>query len=144
MIHIDEEYFIKICENSKSMFEASTKLKLHFNTFKRIALKLGCYKPNQSGKGTSKKFKSKISLNDILEGKHPQFQTFKLKNRLLKEGILENVCSVCGISNWNGMGLKMELDHIDGNRSNHELKNLRMICPNCHSQTDTYRGKNIK
>jgi 5-methylcytosine-specific restriction endonuclease McrA len=45
---------------------------------------------------------------------------------------------------WSDKKINMELDHIDGNRTNHKLENLRMLCPNCHSQTDTYRAKNIK
>ena len=143
MIKIDNEYFITVCNQSKSMAEASAKLKLHFNTFKRIATKLGCYIPNQSGKGTNKKSQEKIPLDDILNGKHPQFQTYKLKNKLLKQGILNNECSICGISELNNLKLNMELDHIDGNRFNHSLINLRLLCPNCHSQTDTYRAKNI-
>jgi 5-methylcytosine-specific restriction endonuclease McrA len=79
-----------------------------------------------------------------LDGKHPHFQTFKLKNRLLKNKIVENKCSICDIEEWNDKKINMELDHIDGNRTNHKLENLRMLCPNCHSQTDTYRAKNIK
>jgi 5-methylcytosine-specific restriction endonuclease McrA len=63
---------------------------------------------------------------------------------MLKEGLIENVCSICGITEWNNNPINMELDHIDGNRSNHKLENLRMLCPNCHSQTETYRSKNIK
>jgi RNA polymerase subunit RPABC4/transcription elongation factor Spt4 len=86
----------------------------------------------------------RTSLSDILEGKHPEYQTFKLKNKLLKANIKTNVCEVCGISEWNGMHINMQLDHIDGNSHNHLLENLRMICPNCHSQTNTYCGKNIK
>ncbi len=144
MIKIDENYFISICQESQSMAQASAKLKLHFNTFKRIAIKLGCYYPNQSGKGTSKKYPEKISLDSIIKGNHPQFQTYKLKNKLIKHGIFENKCSICGITEWNGFNLNMELDHIDGNKYNHLLENLRMLCPNCHSQTDTYRAKNIK
>lgn len=38
----------------------------------------------------------------------------------------------------------MQLDHIDGDSHNHKLENLRMICPNCHTQTETYCGKNLK
>jgi len=140
---MEEQYFIKVCEESQTMAEAAAKLKLHFNTFKRRAVKLGCYKPNQGGKGTKKPIKPKYSTKDILEGKYPHYQTFKLKNRLLKEGLKDNTCEECGISEWNNKPINCELDHIDGNRTNHRLNNLRILCPNCHSQTSTFRAKNI-
>ena len=144
MIKIDDEYFISVCNQSKSMAEAASKLQLHFNTFKRIATKLECYIPNQSGKGTNKKSIEKVPLDEILNGLHPQFQTYKLKNKLLRNGLFENKCLICGITDWNGKKLNIELDHIDGNKYNHSLLNLRLLCPNCHSQTETFRGKNIK
>ena len=144
MIKIDDEYFISVCNQSKSMAEAASKLQLHFNTFKRIATKLECYIPNQSGKGTNKKSIEKVPLDEILNGLHPQFQTYKLKNKLLRNGLFENKCLICGITDWNGKKLNMELDHIDGNKYNHSLLNLRLLCPKCHSQTETFRGKNIK
>ncbi len=54
-------------------------------------------------------------------------------------------CEICGITRqWNGKELTFEIDHIDGNRENNFYSNLRYICPNCHSQTDTFRAKNIK
>ena len=144
MKQIDEKHFREICQNSNSMAEAAVKLELHFNTFKKYALKFDCYNTNQSGKGMNKIVPPKIDLQEILDGKHPHFQTFKLKNRLLKEKIIENKCSLCDTEEWNGKKLNMELDHIDGNRTNHKLEILRMLCPNCHSQTETYRAKNIK
>lgn len=52
-------------------------------------------------------------------------------------------CAVCGISEWNNKRLVLELEHIDGNSENNTLENLCLICPNCHSQTDTYKGKNV-
>ena len=51
-------------------------------------------------------------------------------------------CSCCGISEWNKKPIVLEIDHIDGNSENNEPDNLRLICPNCHSQTETYKGKN--
>jgi hypothetical protein len=144
MKQINEIHFRDICLKANSMAEAAVKLDLHFNTFKKYALKFNCYNTNQSGKGMVKGMPPRIDLQEILDGKHPHFQTFKLKNRLLKEKIIENKCSICDIEEWNGKKLNMELDHIDGERTNHRLENLRMLCPNCHSQTDTYRAKNIK
>lgn len=141
---VTDDEFIKICQSSRSMLHAAATLQMQFTTFKRRALKLNCYKTNQAGVGVNKKSSKKIPLNTILAGKHPEYQTFKLKNRLLEEGILANKCVSCGIVDWNGKPLVMELDHIDGDRTNHRLKNLRMLCPNCHALTDTYRAKNIK
>lgn len=88
--------------------------------------------------GANKKFE----LQDILKGKHPQYPTLKLKNRLIKESLLKNECSSCGLIEWQGKKIALHLDHKDGNSHNHILKNLRLLCPNCHSQTDTWCGKN--
>lgn len=51
-------------------------------------------------------------------------------------------CQDCGISSWNNKPIVLECDHIDGDRTNNRLSNARLLCPNCHSQTDTYRAKN--
>ena len=51
-------------------------------------------------------------------------------------------CFVCNLSTWNDKPIPLELDHIDGNSTNNILTNLRLICPNCHAQTSTYKGKN--
>jgi 5-methylcytosine-specific restriction endonuclease McrA len=67
-----------------------------------------------------------------------------VKTRLLNDGILENVCSQCGLRSWKGEPLSMHIDHINGLREDHRLENLRMLCPNCHSQTPTYGGRNVK
>ena len=53
-------------------------------------------------------------------------------------------CAICNIQDWCGQPLTLHLDHIDGNNDNEKRENLRYICPNCHSQTKTYCGKNIK
>lgn len=51
-------------------------------------------------------------------------------------------CSVCNISEWNNKKIVLEIDHIDGNSRNNDPSNFRYICPNCHSQTPTYKGAN--
>ena len=51
-------------------------------------------------------------------------------------------CSCCNISEWNNRPLSLEIDHKDGNPYNNDISNLRYICPNCHSQTPTYKAKN--
>jgi hypothetical protein len=68
----------------------------------------------------------------------------RLRKRLLREGIFEPICSCCSLSTWNNHPIPLELDHIDGQHDNNELSNLRLLCPNCHAQTHTYRGKNKK
>ena len=98
MIKYETEEFIKICNSSSSMQEASIKLNMHFNTFKRIAIKLGCYQTNQAGIGIKKSWKNKTRIEDILQGKHPEFQTYKLKIKLFESGIKKNECEECGIS----------------------------------------------
>lgn len=85
-----------------------------------------------------------VKTKEILEGLHPNYPTGKLKERLLKFKLLEYKCSKCGICEWNGKFISLQLDHIDGNSKNHLFENLRLLCPNCHAQTDTYAGKNIK
>ena len=56
----------------------------------------------------------------------------------------EDRCAICQLSSWQDQPIPLELDHINGDRSNNERDNLRMICPNCHAQTDTYKVKNVK
>lgn len=52
-------------------------------------------------------------------------------------------CSCCKIKEWNNKEIILELDHIDGNNTNNNKSNLRLLCPNCHSQTETFRGRGI-
>src|SRR6202035_1094650 len=65
-----------------------------------------------------------------------------LKRRLLNAGILKNVCEECGLFGWRGRPITIQLDHRNGIRDDHRLEYLRMLCPSCHSQTETYAARN--
>lgn len=86
---------------------------------------------------------NKLSLDEILV-KDSTYLTSRLRKRLIAEGILQEKCSECGIGpEWNGKELSLQLDHINGIDNDHRIENLRILCPNCHSQTPTYCGRNI-
>jgi len=71
------------------------------------------------------------------------FQSFKLKKRLFKEGLKQPKCELCGWCHQAVDGrIPLELDHINGDHRDNRLKNLRILCPNCHSLQSTHRGKN--
>jgi hypothetical protein len=131
---------INECDKSESMCQAAKNLGIPYKTFARVSKKLGCFKANQAGKGM-KKHGFGYSTTDILDGKYPQYNSYKLKLKLYKEGIKENRCEICGINEWQGKKISLHLDHINGNNSDHRLENLRILCPNCHSQTPTYSQK---
>jgi DNA-binding CsgD family transcriptional regulator len=65
-----------------------------------------------------------------------------LKARLVAAGLKENRCERCGISDWQGEPLSLQLHHENGDGTDNRLVNLSFLCPNCHSQTDTYGGRN--
>ncbi len=85
--------------------------------------------------------KPRLSLETILV-ENSDFQSFKLKKRLFAANLKSQHCEKCGWAEKTSDGyLPLELDHINGNRHDNRLKNLRVLCPNCHSLTPTHRGR---
>lgn len=90
----------------------------------------------------SLKTRKEKSLDYFLKNPNIIYNSENLKRYLLEYGIPYS-CSCCGISNWLDKPITLEIDHIDGIRNHNYINNLRFLCPNCHSQTDTWRGRNI-
>lgn len=77
--------------------------------------------------------------------KNSKITPHAFKDKFVKEGLLPYKCSICGNDgNWQGKKLVLQLDHINGNNTDNRIENLRFLCPNCHSQTNTYCGRNNK
>ena len=145
------EEIIQAVKSSSSIAQVLIKLGLkavggNYRIIKRRFKELNIDTSHFTGQGHLKGKKHgwtpKIPLEQILVDKS-NYQSYKLKNRLIKEGYLENKCSICALGDsWCGKKINHHLDHINGINTDNRLENLRLLCPNCHSQTHTYSGKN--
>lgn len=89
--------------------------------------------------------KKLIPLEDIINGEYKQkYKGSKLKDRLIKAGYKTHQCERCGLTEWLGNPIPLQLHHKDGDHDNNLIENIELLCPNCHSLTDTFAGKNIK
>ena len=82
-----------------------------------------------------------INLKDLLIENSPHRTSSKLKNRLFKEGLKQERCECCGLVDKT---ITLELHHINGDPTDNRLENLQILCPNCHSKTSNFRGKNTR
>lgn len=149
---ITDEQFIEACNKSQSRQQTLRILGLDcFNgqNVRWSIAKLGSLQVNTAHwlgqghlRGKTHNWGCAQPLNEILVKNSHYTSSYSLKYRLIKSNMLKNECSFCKISTWKDKPLSLHLDHINGCRTDNRLNNLRLLCPNCHSQTDTYCGKN--
>ncbi|MEK9194253.1 MAG: HNH endonuclease [Patescibacteria group bacterium] len=137
-------------KNSKSLRQVLKKLNLreaggNYDQVKKYIKEYDLDSGHFTGKAWNRGMRGigrpRLSLDAILV-KGSAFQSFKLKSRLFKAGLKPQYCEQCNWAERTYDGyLPLELDHINGNRHDNRLNNLRVLCPNCHSLTDNHRGR---
>lgn len=143
----------KAVKNSTSLRQVLRRLNLkeaggNYTQIRKYIKEYRLYTKHFTGKGWRKgkrfPFQPRIPLKEILVP-NSDFQSYKLKNRLIEEGLKPSYCESCGWSEKAENGrLPLELHHINGNARDHRLENLLILCPNCHSLKSNYRGLNRK
>jgi hypothetical protein len=139
----------KILNESNSFVQVLEKLGLNAHSGNHRTLKqrikIDCLKIDELSKKRKAKqssIKNKIPLSDIMI-ENSTYGTNHLKERILKENIIKYICEKCGNEgNWMNQKLVLQLEHKNGKPKDHRLENICFLCPNCHSQTDTFAGKN--
>lgn len=132
-----------IDENQSKAFIAK-QLNCKQETLNRYLDLMGIeYKGNQSGKGMKKSNGREMTLNEYLSNSI-DIQTNKIRKKILQEGLKPHQCESCGLTEWLGNPIPLEVHHKDGDRNNNVFENYELLCPNCHAFTDSYRGKNSR
>lgn len=148
---LEKEKLQEILDKSNTIAEVLAKLELslHSKNYKALNERikeedLSLHKLNQNRKLNSFGGVREADLKDVLT-EESTYSRGSIKRRLVEENLKEYKCSLCNnLGEWNGQKLILQLDHINGINNDNRLENLRFLCPNCHSQTETYCGKNSK
>lgn len=146
--------FIEAVKNNFSISATLRALGLNeygsaYKIFKLRVKKLNIDTTHFTGRGWLKDKKNfsnkKIDLLEILIKDSNKLLSKSHRFRILNSGLLGSSCAKCNLKNeWMGEPIKLQIDHINGDSFDHRLSNLRLLCPNCHSQTQTFCGRNRK
>jgi Zn finger protein HypA/HybF involved in hydrogenase expression len=139
------QYCNKICKNKNSLVQHEIRCA---KNAQRVAV--GFTKETAKTKGSGKNYSGLLQHNKKRKFDNSQvfvencsYSRGKLKQRILNDNLIKYECVECGLNNeWNNKKIVLQLDHINGVNDDHRLENLRFLCPNCHSQQDTYAAKN--
>lgn len=136
----------QVCRKLRGINDKNAILTGMQSHIRNRAAKSGCDISHFTGQAWNKgkSIGPKRKLSEFLCKDGPFIKSNDLKKRLIREGIMNHECQICKLSKWNDSHIPLELDHINGDHFDNRLDNLRVICPNCHAQTETYCSRNIK
>ena len=145
-----DEQFVSLIKNSTNISEVLFKFGYSvkgnswgFSQVRRRMDDLGLDMSLFKGKSAISKLNKIHSLSEKdLFKENCKHNRNNLRRYIIKNNTLPYKCAICGITEWNGKTLSLELDHINGINNDNRLENLRFLCPNCHSQTTTYGSRN--
>ena len=142
----EKEELEQLVKNSESLSDILRKQNKAISgaAIKVLKSKLEAYEIKYHFLNKTHRLKNNLSLDEIL-AKGVVYQSSKLKIKLVQNGLKEDKCEICGCPNiWHDKPLVLQLDHINGDHYDNRIENLRIVCPNCHSQTETYCNKKEK
>lgn len=146
---VEDSVFIEAVKTSFSISEALDKTGLkaagaNYKGFhkrvKRLNLDTSHFLGQGHLRGKTHNWSPEISIEKAFV-KDGTLQSCNLRRKILKHNLKPYLCEKCNLDSWLGQPISLHLDHINGNNTDNRLENLRFLCPNCHSQTDTYCGK---
>ena len=145
---IDEQTFRKVISENTNYRQVLIKFGMcssggrSINYIKKRVAELGLDVSHFNKYVDRKPNNHKYKMEEILVENSSYFNMARLKSRLVSEGYLEYKCYECGIHDWRGKKLSLHIEHKNGVNNDNRIENIIFLCPNCHSQTDTYAGKN--
>lgn len=146
---MSDEDFQNLIKNSISFTDACRKIGLSINgsngrnQIKKRCEELRISYEHFSTSQINQFSHTKYNLEEILIENSNYKNISRLKIRLINSGLLKYKCELCGNEGeWLGKKLSLQLDHKNGVNNDHRIENLRFLCPNCHSQTETFSGRN--
>lgn len=149
--HWSKETIVDAIKNSSSKSDILRNIGLKINSgnfqtlekyCKLYEIKLDHIKFNFKLNSTKNGFQKKVTNKEIFIKNSKRNNNNLIKKRILEGNLLKNECEICKISNtWMNKPIVLQIDHKNGNRFDNRLENLRFLCPNCHSQTETFCSK---